>query len=116
MIDFFCLLPLSDLQLCDWTVFHLYLILFLSFVLKNYNTTSSFLGSLQILPPCPCWNCVFTGISYNSHTLGSAMRNLTPTITFLLAIIFSQEVYPFSNCIKRYKATRHYSKHVWDTG
>ncbi|RYQ96113.1 hypothetical protein Ahy_B08g091655 isoform A [Arachis hypogaea] len=61
-------------------------------------------------------NCVFTGISYNSHTLGSAMSNLTLTITFLLAIIFSQEVYPFSNCIKRYKATRHYSKHVRDTG
>ncbi|XLT09243.1 hypothetical protein HN51_055036 [Arachis hypogaea] len=54
-------------------------------------------------------NCVFIGISYNSHTLGSAMSNLTPTITFLLAIIFSQEVYSFSNCIKRYKATRHYS-------
>ncbi|XLR07976.1 hypothetical protein S83_035914 [Arachis hypogaea] len=33
-------------------------------------------------------NFVFTSISYNSHTLGSAMSNLTPTITFLLAIIF----------------------------
>ncbi|XLR35168.1 hypothetical protein S83_063068, partial [Arachis hypogaea] len=45
----------ADLQLYDWTVFHLYLILFLSFVLQNYNTTSSFLASLQILLPCPCW-------------------------------------------------------------
>ncbi|XLR54189.1 hypothetical protein S83_004861, partial [Arachis hypogaea] len=59
----------------------------------NYNTTSSFFPSLQILPLVlvgiiMMQNCVFTGISYNSHTLGSAMSNLTPTITFLLAIIF----------------------------
>lgn len=33
-------------------------------------------------------NCVFTGISYSSPTLGSAMSNLIPAFTFILAIIF----------------------------
>ncbi|XAR50152.1 hypothetical protein NMG60_11004406 [Bertholletia excelsa] len=36
-------------------------------------------------------NCVFTGISYSSPTLGSAMSNLIPAFTFLLAVIFRME-------------------------
>jgi drug/metabolite transporter (DMT)-like permease len=33
-------------------------------------------------------NCVFTGVSYSSPTLASAMSNLVPAFTFLLAVIF----------------------------
>ncbi|CAL5444669.1 unnamed protein product [Camellia sinensis] len=36
-------------------------------------------------------NCVFTGINYSSPTLGSAMSNLIPAFTFLLAVIFRME-------------------------
>ncbi|KAL3512907.1 hypothetical protein ACH5RR_025624 [Cinchona calisaya] len=36
-------------------------------------------------------NCVFTGIDYSSPTLGSAMCNLIPAFTFLLAVIFRME-------------------------
>jgi len=33
-------------------------------------------------------NCVFTGVSYSSPTLASAMGQLIPAFTFLLAVIF----------------------------
>ncbi|XP_039067970.1 WAT1-related protein At5g40240-like isoform X2 [Hibiscus syriacus] len=36
-------------------------------------------------------NCVFTGVSYSSPTLGSALANLIPAFTFLLAVIFRME-------------------------
>ncbi|KAK2663812.1 hypothetical protein Ddye_002386 [Dipteronia dyeriana] len=36
-------------------------------------------------------NCVFTGVNYSSPTLGSAMANLVPAFTFLLAVIFRME-------------------------
>ncbi|XP_047317530.1 WAT1-related protein At3g28050-like [Impatiens glandulifera] len=36
-------------------------------------------------------NCVFTGINYSSPTLGSAMSNLVPVFTFLLAVTFRLE-------------------------
>ncbi|CAL5441222.1 unnamed protein product [Camellia sinensis] len=36
-------------------------------------------------------NCVFTGINYSSPTLGSAMSNLIPAFTFLLAVMFRME-------------------------
>ncbi|XP_044486236.1 WAT1-related protein At3g28050-like isoform X2 [Mangifera indica] len=36
-------------------------------------------------------NCVTTGINYSSPTLASAMGNLTPAFTFLLAAIFRME-------------------------
>ncbi|XP_077237796.1 WAT1-related protein At3g28050-like [Tasmannia lanceolata] len=36
-------------------------------------------------------NCVFTGINYSSPTLGSAMSNLIPAFTFLLAVVFRVE-------------------------
>ncbi|KAF7806111.1 WAT1-related protein [Senna tora] len=36
-------------------------------------------------------NCAFTGIRYSSPTLASAMSNLTPAFTFLLATIFRIE-------------------------
>ncbi|KAK3035831.1 hypothetical protein RJ639_034647 [Escallonia herrerae] len=36
-------------------------------------------------------NCVFTGINLSSPTLGSAMSNLIPAFTFLLAVIFRME-------------------------
>ncbi|GMH01300.1 hypothetical protein Nepgr_003139 [Nepenthes gracilis] len=36
-------------------------------------------------------NCVFTGVSYSSPTLASAMSNLIPAFTFLLSVIFRME-------------------------
>ncbi|KAF3437079.1 hypothetical protein FNV43_RR19832 [Rhamnella rubrinervis] len=36
-------------------------------------------------------NCVFTGVNYSSPTLASAMSNLIPAFTFLLAVIFRME-------------------------
>ncbi|KAF8399296.1 hypothetical protein HHK36_015161 [Tetracentron sinense] len=36
-------------------------------------------------------NSVYTGINYSSPTLGSAMGNLVPAFTFMLAIIFRME-------------------------
>ncbi|EOY20648.1 hypothetical protein QUC31_006963 [Theobroma cacao] len=36
-------------------------------------------------------NCVFTGVSYSSPTLASALGNLVPAFTFLLAVIFRME-------------------------
>ncbi|KAL6182398.1 hypothetical protein ACLB2K_043820 [Fragaria x ananassa] len=36
-------------------------------------------------------NCVFTGVSYSSPTLASAMSNLVPAFTFFLAVIFRME-------------------------
>ncbi|GMI96393.1 Usually multiple acids move in and out Transporters 40 [Hibiscus trionum] len=36
-------------------------------------------------------NCVFTGVSYSSPTLGSALANLIPAYTFLLAVVFRME-------------------------
>ncbi|KAH7528499.1 WAT1-related protein At4g15540 [Ziziphus jujuba] len=36
-------------------------------------------------------NCVFTGVNYSSPTLASALSNLIPAFTFLLAIIFRME-------------------------
>lgn len=36
-------------------------------------------------------NCVFTGVSYSSPTLASALSNLIPAFTFLLAVIFRME-------------------------
>ncbi|RYR77426.1 hypothetical protein Ahy_A01g001880 [Arachis hypogaea] len=48
-------------------------------------------------------NCVFTGISYSSPTLGSAMSNLTPAITFLLAVIFRMEKFEIRSSISQIK-------------
>ncbi|XWS37380.1 hypothetical protein CRYUN_Cryun19dG0038000 [Craigia yunnanensis] len=36
-------------------------------------------------------NCIFTGVSYSSPTLASALGNLIPAFTFLLAVIFRME-------------------------
>ncbi|XP_062116343.1 WAT1-related protein At4g15540-like isoform X2 [Humulus lupulus] len=36
-------------------------------------------------------NCVFAGVSYSSPTLGSAMSNLAPAFTFILAVFFRME-------------------------
>ncbi|XVF09243.1 hypothetical protein REPUB_Repub07fG0075300 [Reevesia pubescens] len=36
-------------------------------------------------------NCVFTGVSYSSPTLASALGNLVPALTFLIAVIFRME-------------------------
>ncbi|MBA0558606.1 hypothetical protein Golob_015618 [Gossypium lobatum] len=36
-------------------------------------------------------NCVITGVSYSSPTLASALANLIPAFTFLLAVIFGME-------------------------
>uniref|UniRef100_A0A7N0SWE5 EamA domain-containing protein n=2 Tax=Kalanchoe fedtschenkoi TaxID=63787 RepID=A0A7N0SWE5_KALFE len=36
-------------------------------------------------------NCVFTGVNYSSPTLGSAMSNVCPAFTFILAVIFRME-------------------------
>ncbi|XP_061338614.1 WAT1-related protein At5g40230-like isoform X3 [Gastrolobium bilobum] len=85
---------------------------FFSSCLQKINKTPPFfLPSLQILPPWPCWicsitvmqNCVFTGISYSSPTLGSAMSNLTPAITFVLAVIFRMEKLDIGSSISQIK-------------
>ncbi|KAM2036199.1 hypothetical protein TB2_038933 [Malus domestica] len=36
-------------------------------------------------------NCIFTGVSYSSPTLASALSNLIPAFTFLLAVVFRME-------------------------
>lgn len=33
-------------------------------------------------------NCIFAGVNYSSPTLASALSNLVPALTFLLAVIF----------------------------
>ncbi|CAI8590257.1 unnamed protein product [Vicia faba] len=48
-------------------------------------------------------NCVFTGISYSSPTLESAMSNLTPAITFVLAVIFRMEKLDVGSSISQIK-------------
>ncbi|RYQ96114.1 hypothetical protein Ahy_B08g091655 isoform D [Arachis hypogaea] len=37
--------------------------------LLNYNTTSSFLASLQILLPCPCWYNYDAELCFHWHKL-----------------------------------------------
>ncbi|KAL7161598.1 hypothetical protein ACSBR2_042128 [Camellia fascicularis] len=49
----------------------------------------SLIGSARLITVMQ--NCVFTGINYSSPTLGSAMGNLIPAFTFLLAVIFRME-------------------------
>jgi hypothetical protein len=44
-------------------------------------------------------NCVFTGVSYSSPTLASAMGQLIPAFTFLLAVIF-RFLSSFFHCTK----------------
>ncbi|WJX94289.1 hypothetical protein P8452_75721 [Trifolium repens] len=48
-------------------------------------------------------NCAFTGISYSSPTLGSAMSNFTPAITFVLAVIFRMEKFDVRSSITQIK-------------
>lgn len=48
-------------------------------------------------------NCAFTGISYSSPTLGSAMSNLIPAITFVLAVIFRMEKLDAGSSISQIK-------------
>ncbi|XP_019456817.1 PREDICTED: WAT1-related protein At5g40240-like isoform X2 [Lupinus angustifolius] len=48
-------------------------------------------------------NCVFTGISYSSPTLGSAMSNLVPAITFILAVTFRMEKLDIRSSISQIK-------------
>ncbi|RDX61373.1 WAT1-related protein, partial [Mucuna pruriens] len=50
------------------------------------SSFSPFLGIITVMQ-----NCVFTGIDYSSPTLGSAMSNLTPAITFVLAVSLGME-------------------------
>ncbi|XP_014508048.1 WAT1-related protein At5g40240 [Vigna radiata var. radiata] len=50
-------------------------------------------------------NCVFTAIDYSSPTLGSAMNNLTPAITFVLAVIFGMEKLDIGSSISQIKVT-----------
>ncbi|QCD81098.1 WAT1-related protein At5g40230-like [Vigna unguiculata] len=50
-------------------------------------------------------NCVFTAIDYSSPTLGSAMNNLTPAITFVLAVIFGMEQLNIGSSISQIKVT-----------
>ncbi|KAK7330458.1 hypothetical protein VNO77_24652 [Canavalia gladiata] len=48
-------------------------------------------------------NFVFAGISYSSPTLGSAMSNLAPAITFVLAVILGMEKLNISSSISQIK-------------
>ncbi|XP_020420187.1 WAT1-related protein At3g28050 isoform X2 [Prunus persica] len=42
-------------------------------------------------------NCVFTGVSYSSPTLASALSNLVPAFTFFLAVVFRMEKFDLRN-------------------
>ncbi|XP_031277168.1 WAT1-related protein At3g28050-like isoform X2 [Pistacia vera] len=67
---------------------------FIIFRRKGPPLTLSFLGKvflLSLVGITLMQNCVSTGINYSSPTLGSAMSNLTPAFTFLLAAIFRME-------------------------
>ncbi|CAJ1943917.1 unnamed protein product [Sphenostylis stenocarpa] len=48
-------------------------------------------------------NCIFTAIDYSSPTLGSAMINLTPAITFVLAVILGMEKLNIGSSISQIK-------------
>ncbi|KAJ0105854.1 hypothetical protein Patl1_17991 [Pistacia atlantica] len=48
-------------------------------------------------------NCVSTGINYSSPTLGSAMGNLIPAFTFLLAALFRMEKLNLRSLISQVK-------------
>ncbi|KAL2492741.1 WAT1-related protein [Abeliophyllum distichum] len=64
------------------------------FPVYNFLRTERSLPSfapLEILSPQLYRNCVFTGVIYSSPTLASAMSNLVPAFTFLLAVIFRME-------------------------
>ncbi|ESW27393.1 hypothetical protein PHAVU_003G198100 [Phaseolus vulgaris] len=50
-------------------------------------------------------NCVFTAIDYSSPTLGSAMSNLSPAATFVLAVIFGMEKLNIGSSISQIKVT-----------
>ncbi|KAL2321869.1 hypothetical protein Fmac_026248 [Flemingia macrophylla] len=48
-------------------------------------------------------NCVFTAVDYSSPALGSAMSNLTPAITFVLAVILRMEKLDIGSPISQIK-------------
>nr|KYP56277.1 Auxin-induced protein 5NG4 [Cajanus cajan] len=48
-------------------------------------------------------NCVFTAIDYSSPTLGSAMSNITPAVTFVLAVILRMEKLDIGSSISQIK-------------
>ncbi|KAL2321870.1 hypothetical protein Fmac_026249 [Flemingia macrophylla] len=48
-------------------------------------------------------NCVFTAVDYSSPLLGSAMTNLTPAITFVLAVILRMEKLNIRSSISQIK-------------
>ncbi|KAM7273425.1 hypothetical protein ACFE04_028089 [Oxalis oulophora] len=48
-------------------------------------------------------NCVFTGVSYSSPTLASALSNLVPAFTFMLAIFFRMEKLDIRSSITQVK-------------
>ncbi|CAJ1943921.1 unnamed protein product [Sphenostylis stenocarpa] len=57
-----------------------------------------FINSITVMQ-----NCVFTAIDYSSPTLGSAMSNLTPAITFVLAVILGMEKLNVGSSISQIK-------------
>ncbi|XP_065876385.1 WAT1-related protein At5g40240-like isoform X2 [Euphorbia lathyris] len=48
-------------------------------------------------------NCVFTGISYTSPTLASAIGQLVPAFTFILAVIFRMEKLDLRSSRRKFK-------------
>ncbi|CAI8590258.1 unnamed protein product [Vicia faba] len=70
---------------------------------ENLPRLHNFPGSATVCSITIMQNCVFTGISYSSPTLGSAMSNLTPAITFVLAVIFRMEKLDVGSSISQIK-------------
>ncbi|RDX58001.1 WAT1-related protein, partial [Mucuna pruriens] len=66
-----------------------------TFILLSF---SFFFHSITVMQ-----NCVFTGIDYSSPTLGSAMTNLTPAITFVLAVSLRMEKFNIGSSISQIK-------------
>ncbi|KAH1201640.1 WAT1-related protein [Glycine max] len=76
---------------------------FVLVVYSNNKAIPFFLASLQVLPPRHSRNCVFIGINYSSPTLGSTMSNLSPAITFVLAVTLRMEKLNIRSSISQIK-------------
>ncbi|XP_006601429.1 WAT1-related protein At5g40230 [Glycine max] len=77
-----------------------------SFFINRYSLSHFlflFFFFLSICSITVMQNCVFTGIDYSSPTLGSAMSNLTPAITFVLAVILGMEKLNIGSSISQIK-------------
>ncbi|GLJ19641.1 hypothetical protein SUGI_0355710 [Cryptomeria japonica] len=74
---------------------------------KRPPLTCYMLGRFFLLALCGIsvmQNCVFTGVSYTSPTLATAMANLIPAFTFVLSLLFRVEKVNMRNSSSQLKA------------